>query len=461
MKKLSMCGLYAFLLLIALCFASCSSEEPFVEQIDENLTFTANSSTSELMKSIVSNDGSHDNIIDGASCFDIQFPYNVAVHGVEMTVNSENDFKIIETLFDNFETDEDVLDIVFPITITKADYAEVTIDNLAAFIEITKECIEGGADADIECIDLLYPITLFTYNRDEEKTGSVTVENDRDLRRFFAGLEATDLMSIDFPISFELHDGSQVVVNDNQEVIEVIENVKNACDEDDDNDYNDDDFTKEQLDALLVECPWLIKDLFRENIDAQLAEAYLYFQLDFKEDGTVTARDRIGNMLTGMWSTEVVDYRVKVTLVFQFLEDFNLEWAAYEIDENRIKLHVLSGDDKIILKKYCQETMLECSDAFVQEELQNCVWAIVNADGTSYIDELRIDFSNMNVYVHDPNNSVVDEGNWEFKNGTLSLNNLQQDLENYIGDWELIECSIDRFKLQRGEEFLVLEKDCS
>lgn len=458
MKKLFKYAAYTFLLVAALSFTSCQTEDAFAVQMDEEQTLMANSAAAQLMERMVDNDGSHDNIVDGASCFDIRFPYTVAVNGVEITINSEDDLEVIEEIFDSIEYDDDVLDIIFPIVITKADYTDVTINGIEDLREIAAQCVEGGDDEDIECIDVIYPVTLFTFDPNFQETGSVTVNNDKEMRRFFAGLEPTDLISLEFPVMFEMYDGTKVTVNNNSELADAIERAKEACDEDDDNDHNDDDFTKERLDNLLVECPWLVKELKRDNQDN--TDYYFDYALNFKEDGVVIARDREGNMLTGEWGTRVSDYRVKLTLEFEFLEDFSLEWFVYEIDKDRIKLHIISEGDKIIMKRACDEPMVECSADFIREKLQNCEWAVSNGEGESFLDNFRIDFSDMNIHVRNPNETVVDEGNWEIDGTTIYLNDLSMEMANYIGAWEVIECSALRFKLKRGEEYLVVEKDC-
>ncbi len=146
---------------------------------------------------------------------------------------------------------------------------------------MAEQCTEDGQDDDIECIDFVYPIKLFTFDANLQKTGNVIVESDKDLRRFFAGLDGTDLVSIEFPIALELYDGSEIRVSSNAELADAIERAKNECDEDDDNDYNDDDFTKERLDNLLVECPWLITAVDRDNMSQ--IDQYREWLMNFKK----------------------------------------------------------------------------------------------------------------------------------------------------------------------------------
>ncbi|VAW14935.1 FIG00652081: hypothetical protein [hydrothermal vent metagenome] len=455
MKIFFKSAMYASLLVVALSFTSCQKESPVDVQLDDEQTLVANSATAKLIERTVSNDGSFDNIVDGSSCFDIRFPYTVEVNGLEITINSEQDLELIEKIFDALENDDDILDILFPITITMADYSEITINGVEDLREISEQCIEGGGDDDIECIDVVYPVTLFTYNPNLQETGSVTVDSDKELRRFFAGLSETDIIGIDFPVVFEMYDGTKVTVNSNSELAQAIERAKEACDEDDDNDYNDDDFNKERLDNLLVECPWLVKEIKRNDQDN--SEQYADYLLNFDEDGSVVARDRAGNVLNGEWSTRVSDYRVLLKLEFETLVDFTLEWFVYDIDGERIKLHAGDGN-KIIMKSACGYEVQECSENFIKETLKTCKWEASNGE-SSFLDDLTIDFSNMDIHVNGPN-MAVDEGSWAISGTTLTFSGLSTTLANYVGEWEVVECSARRFKLKRGDDYLVLEKEC-
>ncbi len=456
MKVLCNRAVSTILLVASLVFASCQLEEPFAPQNKLQEEASMSSVATNLMERTVSNDGSHDNIVDGSSCFDIRFPYTVSVNGVEIIINSEDDLELIEAVFDAVEYDDDILDIIFPITITLADYTEVKINSLEELREIASKCIEGGDDDDIECIDVVYPVTFFTFDPNFQQTGTVEVNNDREMRRFFAGLSATDIISIQFPVMFEMYDGTKVTVNNNDELVDAIERAIEACDEDDDNDHNDDDFTKERLDSVLVACPWLVKELKRNNQDN--TEQYEDFILEFNEDGSVTAKDRTGNVLNGEWETTVSDYRVKLSLSFEFIEDFTLDWFVYEIEDGRIKLFISDGEDKIIMKQNCEEPY--CDDEFIVEALSNCKWEL-SSPTVDFIDLYSFDFSGMNIHVWNPNDEIQDEGNWSITDGVLTFNDLSNVFANYVGNWEVVSCSAERFKVEREDgEFLVFEKDC-
>ncbi|WP_297796319.1 hypothetical protein [uncultured Eudoraea sp.] len=371
MKKFIKYSLQTLLLVMAFSFNACQEAFEELPQPDEQETIVASSSTAKLIENTAAKDGSFDNIVDGASCFAIEFPYTVKANGIEITIESEDGLYIIEEIFDELEDDEDLLEIIFPVVITLADYTVIEINGIGDLRELAAECIEGGKDDDIECIDFVYPITLYTFDANEVETGTVTVESDKDLRMFFAGLDENDLISIDFPVTMELYDGTKMEVRSNAELANAIEMAKEACDEDDDDDYNDDDFTQERLESLLVECPWLIHEVIRDEINQ--SDQYFEYLMNFTEDGAVTVKDRMGNDLTGTWSTRQTDHGVLINLAFDVLVDFNLEWIVYELGEGKIKLYA-EGGNRIIMKSVCD--LFDTEPDTLREILKECSWVI-------------------------------------------------------------------------------------
>ncbi len=464
MKKFFNYAFYSSLLVLALTFTSCQEEfEPLPEEGVEQEAISATSNTAKLIEGTSSNDGSFDNIVDESSCFNIKFPYSVKVNGVELTINEVQDLDAIEEIFDALEEDDDILDIIFPITITLADYAEITINGIDDLRELAQDCKEGGDDDDIECIDFVYPITLYTFDLNNEETGNITVESDKDMRRFFAGLDENDLIGVDFPVTLKLYDGTTMVVNSNAELANAIENAKELCDEDDDNDYNDDDFTQERLENYLVECPWLIHEVKREN---QLqTDQYIDYVMNFTEDGAVKIFDREGNMLNGTWSTRVAEHKVLLKLEFDELVDFTLEWYVYEIGEGKIKLYAGDGN-RIIMHMGCD--VINDDPNTLREILKECSWIIkkVYNQGEEIKRLIGFEFKFMpEGVVTLSNGDYVSEGSWEIavnEQGRLVMAITMGDEPGVSFEWPLSELRNDRLKFEVPEidYELVLQRDC-
>lgn len=463
MKKIFNYSALILLLGVALTFTSCQEEFEELPQADEQQTIIASSSTAKLIERTAANDGSYDNIVDGASCFAVKFPYTVNVNGVDITIDSREDLHVIEEIFDQLEDDIDVLEILFPITITLADFTEITINNVDELIDLAESCIEGGDDDDIECIDFVYPVTFYTYDINEVETGTVTVENDKELHRFLEGLDDDDLISIDFPVELKLYDGTIITVENNAELAITIENAREACDEDDDDDYNDDDFDKERLAHLLVECPWVVLSVERDGVNqSDQYEAYL---MRFREDGSVTVRDRAGNVLNGEWALNDTnsDY-VELELFFDTLVDFNLSWKVYEIEEGKIKLFSNDGN-RIIMKLACEE---DVNPDTLREILSECSWVIkkvLNQGGE--IDRLlgyEFNFLPGGV-VTLSNSEITYEGTWEItrnEQGRLVMAISIGDEPGVSFEWPLSSLRYDRLKFEVPEidYELVLQRVC-
>ena len=381
MKKLITNVMFAGFVAMALLLNSCQEEFEEVGS-DAQETIAADSSTAQLMINTASNDGSFDNIVDESSCIAVQFPYTVEIAGIQITIDSIEDLRLIEEIFDEFDDDEDVLDIIFPITIILADFTEVVIENKEALRELAAECLEGGDDDDIECIDFVYPITLFTFDIDGQQAGSVTINSDMELRRFFKDRGEGEIISIDFPVTLKKFDGTEIQVSSNAELARVLEAAKDECDEDDDNDFNDDDFDEERFVEYLTECPWEVRDIRRDGVDQ--IDQYLEFLLNFKEDGVVELIGREGNAVTGEWSVEFTDHGPAVEMNFGMMADFNLVWFVYEIGENKIKFYS-DNDNKIILRRHCDGNNDDDNDGgddgiisteTLMNTLKECEWII-------------------------------------------------------------------------------------
>ncbi len=223
--------------LFFVCFISCQNEISQTTQPTQNEVLTANSTVTTLIKNTVANDGSRDNIIDKASCISIQLPVKVVVNGVEITVNSEADYEIIEANFNEFEEDEDELEIVFPIVILLSDFTEVTINNSDELESFVDDCGgENEMDDDIECIDFVYPVSFSIFDSANQLAETVTVINDEQFYKFMDDLEDYQIVQINFPLKVVLFDGTEQTINDMVMLETAIENAKNKCDEDDDND---------------------------------------------------------------------------------------------------------------------------------------------------------------------------------------------------------------------------------
>ncbi|WP_339894364.1 hypothetical protein [uncultured Algibacter sp.] len=447
-----------------LLFTSCQDEVTEISQPEESEALTAESELTSLMFSTSIMDGSADNIIDNASCTSVKLPITVKVNGLEIIIDSREDFKVIEAIFNEFEDDDDRLDIIFPITIILSDYEEIVLENREALEALIEKCRgDNEDDDDIECIDFHYPISFSVFDTDFQIIDVVTIENDRQLYHFLKRVKNhTVIASLNFPITLEYADGTTVEVYNNEELARTIKEAKDTCDEDDDNDYGDDDFTKERLDEYLKICPWVVHEFKRNNQD-NTAE-YKEYALNFKEDGVVVMRARGGNMLTGTWSTRVTDRGALLKLEFETLADFTLEWIVYDIEYGTIKLFEVGGN-RIIMKKNC-DVVIDVTKERIENFLQACLWRVarLNIDGTDnekdYIGT-PLKFYEDNVVKLRINGELV-QGTYEIgvRNAGFILQINLDGRPNLKLEWLITFLEEDLIKLENVNNQMILKRHC-
>jgi len=231
-----------FISLLLMTFISCQDEISQIIEPTQGEALKVNANVTNLVQRTVTKDGSKDNIIDNASCLQVQLPVTVTVNEIEINVNSEDDFEVIEAVFDEFDDDSDHLEIFFPIEIILSDYSKISINTQEELEALIEDCGgENEMDDDIECLDFVYPISLSMYNSENQLTKTVQIENDEQFYKLIDDIDDNDIVVANFPISVILYDGSERNI-ENMDILEnVIEEVKDMCDEDDDNDYDDDD----------------------------------------------------------------------------------------------------------------------------------------------------------------------------------------------------------------------------
>jgi hypothetical protein len=327
-------------------------------QPPEEETLAANSIVANLMQRTASNDGSNDNIIDNSNCFDVQLPVTVIANGIEITVDSESDFDIIEDIFDEYDEDDNTIEIIFPITIILVDFTEVVINSISELNSYSVTCNgENESDDDIECIDFQFPINFSIFNTVTEEINQVTINSNKELHDFIRDLDNDDVANIDFPINVILSDGTIFSTNSLEELEDAIENAIDDCDEDDDFDFNDDDCidcTPDQLAVLLTGCSdWFVDKL--EINDNKLEDNYVGFSFNFFSDGTITVVEG-GTNHSGTWTSSGSGLSITVTIDIPTLPDFNADWNLHEIEdqpgEKKVDLRQ-NNDDRLRFESVC------------------------------------------------------------------------------------------------------------
>jgi hypothetical protein len=343
---------------ISFLFSSCRKEDIELVNAPEEQVLVANSTIANLIQQTAMNDGSIDNIIDKANCFNIKFPYTVIANGTEINLNSKTDLSAVEYIFDTSDDDTDIVDIVFPITIVLSDFSEKTISTLNELNTYSNACNgENEDDSDIECLDFQYPITASVFNTAHELIETITITNDHQLFEFINHIDQDDIVNLGFPLKVMLLDDTEIIINNLNELKNIIETYRHTCDEDDDYDYNDDDCdhcTKEELTTFLTRCnSWAVDKLKRNNNDYNTV--YDGYEFSFFENGTISVYWS-GITAYGIWSARGSRNDMTVVIDIPDLPYCNNNWELHEIQsysgETRIDFR-LGDADRLRYKKNC------------------------------------------------------------------------------------------------------------
>ncbi|MDH7444400.1 hypothetical protein [Aquimarina sp. 2201CG14-23] len=310
----------------------------------QDQTLRENSKVADLILKTALNDGSGDNILDSSSCFNVELPVTVNVNGIEVIVDSVNDFERIEEIFNQLEDDLDDLSFIFPITLIASDFSETIIENTDQLEELLEDCEEQDEDDDIECIDFQYPFSVSVFNENSETLEIITFNNDKELYSFINNLTEDDIVNISFPITLILSDDTEVVINNLDDLENVIEDAIDDCDE---NDLSDQRFIK------VITSQSLKIQKYKDN-QSNETNNYRDYVFNFSEDGTVVitledndADDSNNEITNGTWSVHTrVNGGLDATLDFGTeapLNKLNNQWNVKKIKENRIMLDDRDG----------------------------------------------------------------------------------------------------------------------
>lgn len=319
------------LFLLSVALFSCQKEgEEHIDETEEE-TITANSPLTGLLLRTSQSPGAYDDIIDGNSCASVILPVTVIANGQQVTVNTPEDINIIKDIFNLFPNDTDTLEIMFPISLELFDYTQVTISNQTDLDALAATC--DIADAEIGCLNIVYPISFFTYNTDQQQTGTVTITNDWELFDFLYSLGPDDFISLNFPISIQLEDGTTVEVDTNQQLQTLIlDCVANT---------NEDPIDISQFEEDLTTGTWYV-DYFFDDYDE--TDNYAGYEFTFALDGTAQSV-KSGVVVNGTWAL-VED--LKFDLFFGTnapLNELDEDWEILEANAEFIKLKHISGND--------------------------------------------------------------------------------------------------------------------
>ncbi|MBT8273269.1 MAG: hypothetical protein KJO77_05645 [Bacteroidia bacterium] len=444
------------LCLFALFFMTSCQNEVLEETTNSEETFVPNSTVANLVRATAANDGSQDDLMDGADCISINLPVTIIANGITVTIETLEDLALLEEIFDEFQNDDDILEFLFPITIILNDYNDVFIENADQLQDFIDECVNQDDDV-IECVDFVYPISFSVFNSDFQIIDTVVIDSDEELYNFLDELEDSQngaiIASLNFPVSLVYADGNVVEVHSNQELANAINAAEEECDD------IPDVCDEEEVAMYLVECYWKVVAF---NGDDNL----VHYQLYFGADGQLTIIQEGDIAYSGSWSLDQTDTGL-ILFIETDLEDLNGAWNVVDCEEDRMELvHETDGlNSEVVIERIC-ENDVPCSAQEMSYNLQECVWYSANSLYQNVAAEVFNFQENGVVEVYNvPSGQLTATGFWAVsltdEGVFLSLEFDQEPYHLISLVWEVIECDDDRYKFINGDHYIIFEQDCS
>ena len=327
---------YLMMCVAVLILISCQDEEKLVIQdIKQNLS--AKSPLASLISRVSQNATSKDNILDKSSCFNVQLPVSVIVNNKQITVSSQNDYKVVQNALDAFSNDDDVVNFVYPITIQFQNYKTELIANPDQLENIIDKCDDDDGFDEIDCLQINYPIKINIYNADNQIANSITIQNDKDLYNFLKDLVNNVFISINYPISIINSKGQNVVISNNSNFENSIEEGIKDCN------TTSGSVGNQNFVLIVTNGTWNVSYYFDDSDETLNFKGYNF---TFNSNGTImVVKEK--NTIAGNWSTFVNSGQNIFLLKFDDskLDDLEDDWKITEFTSTNVRLKNKDASD--------------------------------------------------------------------------------------------------------------------
>ncbi len=328
---------YIILSVLFFSFGSCQKEEETIVQ-DTSESFVFGSPMADLLLRVSQNPTAIDNILDNTSCFSVQLPVTVIVNGQQIIVSNQADYQTVQDAIDQFSNDDDLVNFVYPITIKYQNFITQVLQDADDLDDVLDDCNDDDGFDEIDCISLIYPITVNIYDSNNQLANTVTINSNSNFYNFLNTIGNNVFIAINYPISALDSNGQTIVLNSNNELENFIEDSIDDCD---DNNSGGGSGNPTFI-SVITSGNWYISYYYEDDDDETIN--FNGYSFTFNTNGTVLA---IKNAVTtnGTWSTLEDNGINKLDLNFDEddLDGIEEDWKIIEFTNTQIRLKDVSG----------------------------------------------------------------------------------------------------------------------
>lgn len=191
-------------IILGIGFISCQEEQD-IDTSNQNTNnkesvYTAKAKRNSLL------DGRIDDVLDQLPCASLVLPAQIVLNQVPISINTPEEIKIIQP--------NDVIQFIYPVTLTTQDYKTVVIENEQQFIEYRAKCntLIDDNNTSISCVEIKFPISIFIYVAHEQPY-KIVIDSKKDFFFFLDNL-STEIYSVEYPIDITVSETTISIGND-------------------------------------------------------------------------------------------------------------------------------------------------------------------------------------------------------------------------------------------------------
>ncbi|NJX16544.1 hypothetical protein [Tamlana crocina] len=326
----------ATLLLVGFTLTSCQDNDDNVNPNPDNSNSATSPTASNLKRSSM-HKGNFDDFLDGTSCSSILLPVTATVNGTEVTVASESDYETVTDILAEYNNDDDTVVLHFPLTVKLSNHTEVTISNQIEYNALMTACeqAENATEDAINCLDINYPISIFTFNLNLEQTGSVVLESDQELYAYMNDFEDA-YFAVNYPITATMSNDTQVTISSDMDLSTKITECLATEDE-----MEEAEEDAEEVESILVEGAFKVESFIEASVDK--ANTFADYTITFAGDMSCLAQNTADSTANDIQGIYEVAAETEVSLNINFssnatLQLLNHSWEVTSYTQNSITL---------------------------------------------------------------------------------------------------------------------------
>ncbi|MFB9108080.1 hypothetical protein ACFFVK_05770 [Flavobacterium gyeonganense] len=334
---------HKYLLVVAcLFFFSCQNE--IDEQNHNDQTVTNASPLTSYLQRVAMVKTVQDNIIDGSSYCTIKLPYTVTVNNETIAINTTADYQKVIDNINAYNTDDDIVRISFPVTMVYYNYIEKLIPNQSDFDTLIDYWnLYPDLLSKINGLNIQYPISINIYNSYNQQASSVTITSDQVFFDFIKNLNASQYISLRYPVSIKDYNNQTKSITNNLEFENAIKYAIDNCSE---NNIVSLDFAQ-----TITNGSWKIAYFFK---DSDKTTSYSGYKFAFKNDKTVVAT-KDGISTTGQWDYNIVNGAKEFKIYFSYssllLHKLDYSWVLFEFNNSVIRFRDITNSNYLYFEK--------------------------------------------------------------------------------------------------------------